>query len=58
MDFLSVLVVEAVETVGERRAQFEDLRRRLSKPAKLNKVCIAELCRKYEEATGTCIGCD
>jgi hypothetical protein len=58
MDYLSVLVVEAVETVAERRAQFEDLHKRLTRPSKPNKVCIAEMCRRYEEATGTCIGCD
>jgi hypothetical protein len=58
MDYLSVLVVEAVETVAERREQFEQLRKRLSHQSKGGMSCIAKMCQAYEEATGTCIGCD
>jgi hypothetical protein len=58
MDFLSELIVEAVEEVEERRELWELVRSRLTHRARPRRVPVAEMCRDYEEATGTCIGCD
>jgi hypothetical protein len=58
MEYLAVLVVQAIEAVDERRERWESLRRRLSRSPEPKKVPIAEMYRAYEEATGTCLGCD
>jgi hypothetical protein len=60
MDYLSVLVVGAVENVAARSEQWDCVRRRLCvcQRPKADQVPVAEWCRAYEEATGTCIGCD
>jgi hypothetical protein len=58
MDYLAVLVVEAKETADPCREQWEYVRRRRSCRARANKVPVREMCRAYEEATGTFIGCD
>jgi hypothetical protein len=50
MDYLSVLVVEAIEKVDERR---EQQRNRLAQGTDME-----ELRRVYQEATGTWKGCD
>jgi hypothetical protein len=58
MEYLAVLVVQAIEEVDDRNGRWEWLRRRLSKTAGPRKVPVAEMCRAYEAATGTCVGCD
>jgi hypothetical protein len=58
MDYLSVLVVEAVEAAEGRLEQWEHVRNPMHGPKKPNKVPVAKLCAAYEAATGTCLGCD
>ena len=50
MDYLAVLVVQAVETVDERRG------RRSNRLVKA--IDVGEIRRVYQEATGTWTGCD
>jgi hypothetical protein len=38
--------------------QWEWLQRRLAPRLPAHRLCLTELCRAYEEATGTLIGCD
>jgi hypothetical protein len=58
MEYLAVLVTQAIEDVDDRRERWEWLRRRLSRPSGIKKVPVTAMYRAYEEATGTCIGCD
>jgi hypothetical protein len=58
MAYLAVLIAEAMETSSERLEQWERLRRRLPRPPANPRVPVAEIQRAYEEATGTCLGCD
>jgi hypothetical protein len=58
MDYLAILAVQAIEDVDERRAEWERLRTHLFDPARRPKVPVAEMCRAYEERTGTFTGCD
>jgi hypothetical protein len=51
-------LVYAIQSVDERCAQRELVRRRLSRPPRPARIPVAELIRAYEEATGTCVGCD
>jgi len=56
MDYLAVLVVQAVETVDERREQRAD--QNLEKSADHEDVDLEAVRRVYQEATGTWTGCD
>jgi hypothetical protein len=56
--FLLALIVRAVQAVDEHREQRELLRRREARLARRERVPVAEMVRAYEEATGTCVGCD
>ncbi len=58
MDFLSELIVEAVEEVKDRREQWEHVRNHLSHLRKPDHAPVAEICGAYEAATGTCVCCD
>jgi hypothetical protein len=51
-------LVWAIRSVDERHAQRDLVRRRLSLPAQPGRVPVGEMIRAYEEATGTCVGCD
>jgi hypothetical protein len=56
MDYLSVLVVEAVEAVDRRRREREEIR---AAPAPAEQAIGAEVVRAaYRRATGTWVGCD
>jgi hypothetical protein len=55
---LTALLVRAVRAVDERREQRDLVRRRLGWQGCMERVPVAEMTRAYEEATGTCIGCD
>jgi hypothetical protein len=48
----------AGESRDPRNEQWDWLRRRLAVRLPDKKLCIAELCRAYEETTGTSTGCD
>jgi len=56
MDYLAVLVVQAVETVDERRDQRAE--QALEKRDSYEDVDVDEIRRVYQEATGTWTGCD
>ena len=58
MDYLSALVVEAVETVGKRRDDRERERDFLANRSARRPTDIEEICQAYEEARGTWTGCD
>lgn len=58
MDYLTVLLVEAVEAVDQRHAQREKGRQFVAGLAEEHKVGIEEICRAYEEGVGTWAGCD
>jgi hypothetical protein len=58
MDYLSVLVVQAVESAEGRLEQWQYVRNRLRDAPKPSKVHVSELYAAYEAATGTCLGCD
>ena len=51
-------VPQARERMDEGQEQWERVRRRLAPRPQAKRLCIADLCRAYEEATGTWIGCD
>jgi hypothetical protein len=57
MDYLSVLVVEAVEAVDQRRAERDEKRRAFEHVADA-RATQEDLNRAYEEAAGTWTGCD
>jgi hypothetical protein len=44
--------------VDRHEEQWEWLRKRLAARLQNKKPSVASLCQAYEEATGTCIGCD
>ena len=48
----------AAEGAEQRPEQWDWLRRRLAARPLAKPHWAAELCQAYEEATGTCIGCD
>ena len=58
MDYLSVLVVEAVEEGEKRLEQWQHVRSHLPGRPKADKAPVAAMCAAYEAATGTCLGCD
>lgn len=58
MDYLSVLIVEAVEAVDQRHAQGEKGLQFLAGLPEEHKVGIEEVCRAYQEGAGTWGGCD
>lgn len=58
MDYLSVLLVEAVEAVDQRHAQRGKGRQFVAEFPEEHKVGIEEVCRAYEEGAGTWAGCD
>lgn len=58
MDYLAVLVVEAVEAVDRRHAEHDKGLQFLAGLPEEQKVEIEAICRAYEEGTGTWAGCD
>src|SRR6266511_256911 len=58
MDYLSALVVEAVETVDRRRDDRERDRDFLADQSDWRPADIEEVRRAYEEARGSWTGCD
>jgi hypothetical protein len=56
MDYLLVLLVQAVETVDERRQRREQIYHLLSVPPA--EVSLEAVRQAYREATGTWVGCD
>jgi hypothetical protein len=55
---LNVVFVRMTESADEWTEQWDLLRRRLARQPRKEKVPVAEMIRAYEEATGTCVGCD
>jgi hypothetical protein len=55
---LTALLIRAIRTVDERRAQRDLLQRRLSMETRPHRVPIADMIRAYEAATGDCVCCD
>lgn len=51
-------ILQAVEGADEGPEQWQWLRTRLAVRVQDKKFCPAELCRAYEERTGTWTGCD
>src|SRR6516225_3596486 len=58
MDYLAVLVVEAVEAVDQRRVRRDEAQHFLNSRSEGQKVGIEEVCRAYEEGAGAWTGCD
>lgn len=58
MDYLTVLLVEAVEAVDKRHTQREKGRQFVAGLLEDHKVGIEEICRAFEEGVGTWTGCD
>lgn len=58
MDYLAVLIVEAVETVDQRRSRREKMQNIVATPSDEDTVELEDIYRIYEEATGTWVGCD
>jgi len=54
----SARLVGAVESVDERRRQWELVRRRAARPPRRRRVAVAALVAAYEAETGRCVGCD
>jgi hypothetical protein len=55
MDYLAVLVVEAIETVDERHRQRSDI---VERTPQVEAADLDEIRRAYREGTGTWTGCD
>jgi hypothetical protein len=51
-------LTRAVEDPGEEAEQWERLRRRLARLPARRGATATQLIQAYEEATGTCLGCD
>lgn len=58
MDYLTILLVEAVESVDQRHVQREKGRQLVAGLPEEDKTGIEEICRAYEEGAGTWGGCD
>jgi hypothetical protein len=58
MDYLAVLIVDAVERVDERRGRREKGRQCLAGLPAGHQAGIPEVCRAYEEGAGAWVGCD
>lgn len=58
MDYLLVLIVEAVETVDARHARIAKTRQRLAGVSSFGGEAVREIRELYEEASGTWTGCD
>jgi hypothetical protein len=58
MDYLALLVVEAVEAMDERRGRREKGLQFLASLPETNKAGITEICQAYKQGAGTWVGCD
>jgi hypothetical protein len=51
-------MLRSAEGVDEWREEWDRLHKRLAPRPPEKRLCIADICQAYEEATGTCVGCD
>jgi hypothetical protein len=52
------VILSVMEDIDESQEQWQRLRTRLAARSHEKRFCAADLCRAYEEQTGTWIGCD
>jgi hypothetical protein len=51
-------ILRSAEGVDEWLREWERLHQRLAPRPPEKQLCVAAICQAYEEATGTCVGCD
>jgi hypothetical protein len=51
-------ILRSAEGVDEWCEEWERLHQRLAPRPPEKRLSIADICQAYEEATGTCVGCD